>query len=179
MLSVIIPAYNEEKMIPKTAEVIAGLLEAEKTDYEILFINDGSRDHTWEKICEAGAANPKVKGFCFARNFGKEAAMFAGLEKAEGDCAVIIDCDLQHPPEKILEMYHLWEEGYDVIEGVKEDRGKESLRTREFADRFSEAGEERILPRTFFVGRVPFHKGELPCTGERGWRVQVVDPLAD
>ena len=115
MLSVIIPAYNEEKMIPKTAEVIAGLLEAEKIDYEILFINDGSRDHTWEKICEAGAANPKVKGFCFARNFGKEAAMFAGLEKAEGDCAVIIDCDLQHPPEKILEMYHLWEEGYDVI----------------------------------------------------------------
>ena len=83
MLSVIIPAYNEEKMIPKTAEVIAGLLEAEKIDYEILFINDGSRDHTWEKICEAGAANPKVKGFCFARNFGKEAAMFAGLEKAK------------------------------------------------------------------------------------------------
>ena len=136
MLSVIIPAYNEEKMIPKTAEVIAGLLEAEKIDYEILFINDGSRDHTWEKICEAGAANPKVKGFCFARNFGKEAAMFAGLEKAEGDCAVIIDCDLQHPPEKILEMYHFWEEGYDVIEGVKEDRGKESLLHRAFANLF-------------------------------------------
>ena len=65
-------------------------------------------------------------GVHFSRNFGKESAMFAGLETAKGDCVVVIDCDLQHPPEKIVEMYRLWEEGYEVVEGVKEDRGEES-----------------------------------------------------
>ena len=70
--------------------------------------------------------NENVRGLHFSRNFGKEAAMFAGLERAEGDCCVVIDCDLQHPPEKILEMVRLWEQGYEVVEGIKEDRGTES-----------------------------------------------------
>ena len=65
-------------------------------------------------------------GVHFSRNFGKESAMFAGLETAKGDCVVVLDCDLQHPPEKIVEMYRLWEEGYEVVEGIKEDRGEES-----------------------------------------------------
>jgi len=65
-------------------------------------------------------------GVHFSRNFGKESAMFAGLEQAKGDCVVVMDCDLQHPPEKIIEMYRLWEEGYEVVEGIKEDRGEES-----------------------------------------------------
>lgn len=127
LLSVIIPAYNEEKMIKKTVSVISGILNEEKIDYELLFINDGSKDGTWKAILEECKKNKNVKGLCFSRNFGKEAAMFAGLEKSEGGCAVVIDCDLQHPPEKIVEMYRLWEkDGYDVIEGVKESRGKES-----------------------------------------------------
>ncbi len=126
MLSVIIPSYNEEKMIAKTSTVIAQILEQEGIDYELLFVNDGSRDATWPEILLACQRNPKVKGLCFSRNFGKEAAMFAGLEKAAGSCAVIIDCDLQHPPEKLVEMYRLWEQGYDVVEGVKADRGSES-----------------------------------------------------
>lgn len=63
-------------------------------------------------------------GACaFSRNFGKEAAIFAGLAAAEGDCCAVIDCDLQHPPEKLVEMYALWQEGYEVVNGVKEDRG--------------------------------------------------------
>ena len=126
MLSVIIPAYNEEQMIHKTAKTISGILEDENIDYEIVFVNDGSKDNTWKKICEAGKENPKVRGICFSRNFGKESAMFAGLAEAKGDCVVVIDCDLQHPPEKIVEMYHLWEQGYEIIEGVKASRGKES-----------------------------------------------------
>lgn len=135
-LSVIIPAYNEEKMIPETARVIAGILEEANIDYELLFVNDGSRDMTWAAILAEGEKNKKVKGLCFARNFGKEAAMFAGLDKATGDCAVIIDCDLQHPPQKIVEMYRLWEEGYEVVEGVKASRGKESFVHRFCANTF-------------------------------------------
>ena len=67
-----------------------------------------------------------MRGVCFSRNFGKEAAIFAGLAQAKGDCVVVLDCDLQHPPEKIVEMYRLWQKGYQVVEGVKVTRGKES-----------------------------------------------------
>ena len=126
MLSVILPSYNEEKMIAKATERMAEILQPEKIDYELLFIDDGSRDSTWAQINEAAAKDSHVVGVHFSRNFGKEAAMFAGLEQAKGDCCVVIDCDLQHPPEKIVEMYRLWEQGYEVVEGIKEDRGEES-----------------------------------------------------
>ncbi len=126
MLSVILPSYNEEKMIAKATERMAEILQPEKIDYELLFIDDGSRDSTWAQINEAAEKDSHVVGVHFSRNFGKEAAMFAGLEQARGDCCVVIDCDLQHPPEKIVEMYRLWEQGYEVVEGIKEDRGEES-----------------------------------------------------
>ena len=126
MLSVILPSYNEEKMIPVAADTISGILERENIDFELLFIDDGSKDATWENITRVAEKNVHVVGVHFSRNFGKEAAMFAGLEKAAGDCCVVLDCDLQHPPEKIVEMYRLWEDGYEVVEGIKEDRGEES-----------------------------------------------------
>ena len=126
MLSVILPSYNEEKMIAKATARMAEILQPEKIDYELLFIDDGSRDSTWAQINEAAGKDSHVVGVHFSRNFGKEAAMFAGLEQAKGDCCVVIDCDLQHPPEKIVEMYRLWEQGYEVVEGIKEDRGEES-----------------------------------------------------
>ncbi len=126
MLSVILPSYNEEKMIPVAAETLAGILDEAQIPFELLFINDGSKDNTWAEICAARERDPRVCGVCFSRNFGKEAAMFAGLEKARGDCCVVLDCDLQHPPEKIVEMYRLWEQGYEVVEGIKHDRGEES-----------------------------------------------------
>ena len=126
MLSVILPSYNEEKMIAKATARMAEILQPEKIDYELLFIDDGSRDGTWAQINEAAEKDSHVVGVHFSRNFGKEAAMFAGLEQARGDCCVVIDCDLQHPPEKIVEMYRLWEQGYEVVEGIKEDRGEES-----------------------------------------------------
>ncbi len=126
MLSVILPSYNEEKMIAVAAETLAGILDAVKIPFELLFINDGSKDGTWNEICRAREKDSRVCGVCFSRNFGKEAAMFAGLEKARGDCCVVLDCDLQHPPEKIVEMYRLWEQGYEVVEGIKHDRGEET-----------------------------------------------------
>ncbi len=126
LLSVVIPAYNEEGLIDRAADTIAYLLEEAGIPYELLFVNDGSKDATWQEICQASESNPHVRGLCFSRNFGKESAMFAGLSESRGDCVCVIDCDLQHPPEKIIEMYRLWQEGYQVIEGVKSDRGQES-----------------------------------------------------
>lgn len=126
MLSVILPSYNEEKMIHISAERLAAILSGAGIEYELLFVDDGSRDGTWDEIRRASEKDTGVTGLHFSRNFGKEAAMFAGLEKARGDCCVVIDCDLQHPPEKIVEMYRLWEQGYEVVEGIKEDRGEES-----------------------------------------------------
>jgi dolichol-phosphate mannosyltransferase len=125
MLSVVIPAYNEANLIGKASQTIHGILEAQSIEHELLFVNDGSTDDTWKNICSEADQHPYVRGLCFSRNFGKESAMFAGLSEAKGDCVVVIDCDLQHPPEKIVEMYRLWEQGYEVIEGVKRDRGKE------------------------------------------------------
>lgn len=126
MLSVVIPAYNEEEIIPKTAKTIDTILNDAGIDHELLFINDGSKDKTWERIEEQASLIPSVKGVCFSRNFGKESAVFAGIAEAKGDCCVVIDCDLQHPPEKIVEMYRLWEQGYEIVEGVKTSRGRES-----------------------------------------------------
>ena len=125
-LSVVLPAYNEEESVPLAADVIGDLLTQACIDHELIFVNDGSRDHTWRAIQEAAARRPQVRGIRFSRNFGKEAAIFAGLAQAKGDCCVVLDCDLQHPPEKILEMYRLWQQGWQVVEGVKISRGKES-----------------------------------------------------
>ena len=125
-LSVVLPAYNEEESVPLAADVIGDLLTQAGIDHELIFVNDGSRDHTWRAIQEAAARRPQVRGIHFSRDFGKEAAIFAGLAQAKGDCCVVLDCDLQHPPEKILEMYRLWQQGWQVVEGVKISRGKES-----------------------------------------------------
>ncbi len=125
-LSVVLPAYNEEESVPLAADVIGDLLTKAGIDHELIFVNDGSRDHTWRAIQEAAARRPQVRGIRFSRNFGKEAAIFAGLAQAKGDCCVVLDCDLQHPPEKILEMYRLWQQGWQVVEGVKISRGEES-----------------------------------------------------
>lgn len=128
MISLVIPSYNEEDNILHTTHRINEILTAAEIPYEIIFVNDGSKDATWNKILEANATDTHVRGLSFSRNFGKEACMFAGLRAATGDCCVVLDCDLQHPPETIIEMYRLWnEEGYEVIEGVKRSRGKESL----------------------------------------------------
>ncbi len=126
MLSVIIPAYNEEENIAPAARAIGAVLRDAEISYELLFVNDGSADESWRVIRTLSETDPAVRGLCFSRNFGKEAAIFAGIAAARGGCCVVIDCDLQHPPEKIVDMYRLWEQGFEVIEGVKASRGKES-----------------------------------------------------
>ena len=127
LLSVVLPAYNEEMNIANTAKTLSELFEREKMDYELVFISDGSRDKTFEEIKKAAEGNPRIKGAEFSRNFGKEAGIFAGLELTTGDAVVVMDCDLQHPPEVIPQMWKLWQEGAQIVEGKKSSRGKEGF----------------------------------------------------
>lgn len=127
MLSIIIPAYNEKQNIERTAETISAILEEAEISFELVFISDGSTDGTYEEVCRLAAQDTRVRGAEFSRNFGKEAAIFAGLELAAGDACIVMDCDLQHPPQVIPEMYRLWEEGFEVVEGIKKNRGKENF----------------------------------------------------
>lgn len=126
LLSVVVPAYCEEETVPIAAETICKLLLQAEIPFEIIFIDDGSKDKTWEKIQHQSEKYTQVRGVQFSRNFGKESAIFAGLGQSRGECAVVIDCDLQHPPEKIIEMYRKWQEGYQIVEGIKLSRGKEN-----------------------------------------------------
>ena len=136
MLSVVIPAYNEQETVAAAAREIGRVLEQAQIDHELIFVDDGSRDRTWQEIRAVAAQN--VRGVHFSRNFGKEAAIFAGLQHSKGECVAVIDCDLQHPPEKLVEMYRLWQQGVEVVEGVKSDRGKES-------------GMHRLAAKTFYA----------------------------
>lgn len=136
VLSVVLPAYNEELMIAKTCSVLKQVLSEAGISYELVLVNDGSRDRTWEEIQKAGKKDPHILGVRFSRNFGKEAAVFAGLAQASGDAVAVMDCDLQHPPETLVEMYRLWEQGYEVVEGVKASRGKESVLHKKCAGSF-------------------------------------------
>ena len=136
LISIVIPAYNEEEMLPKTVETLQDLMNAHGYSYELVFVDDGSKDHTWKAITDAAQSDPRIHGVHFSRNFGKEAAIFAGLSFAEGDCAAVMDCDLQHPPQVLPQMIELWEQGYEVIEGVKKTRGTESVFHRASAGMF-------------------------------------------
>ncbi len=136
MLSIIIPVYNEEKMLPLTTTAISDLLEAASIEYELVFVDDGSKDCSWEVITSLSADNKHIRAVSFSRNFGKESAMLAGLAYAKGDACVIIDADLQFPPEKVIEMHELWKQGYKVVEGVKTSRGREGILHRFSAKMF-------------------------------------------
>lgn len=128
MLSVIIPSYNEEGNVENTAKVVGTLLKEHGIDYELVFVNDGSKDKTWEKLKSLCETEENIVAVNFSRNFGKESAIFAGLKEAKGDACVLMDCDLQHPPKTVIEMYNIWKNNpdIDIVEAKKADRGKEN-----------------------------------------------------
>ena len=145
-ISVLIPAYNEELSLPELYLKMKEVMETHSQyEWEILFINDGSYDKTleiikslrqqdnrikdksWQYIQDEARKNENVRGVNFSRNFGKESAMLAGFDYATGDCVIIMDADLQHPPYLIPEMLRYWEEGYEDVYAKRITRGKESL----------------------------------------------------
>lgn len=121
-ISLVIPVFNEEAMIPLTLEKVTGILEGITQDYEIVVVDDGSADGTFASVTRAHQANHRIKGLRFSRNFGKEAAMLAGMARAEGQVVVTMDGDLQHPPELIPVMVDKWRGGAQIVNGVKQTR---------------------------------------------------------
>lgn len=137
LLSIIVPCYNEESGLANTIEVLVRTMNGTDIPYELIFVNDGSKDRTFDVIVEYARQDPvHIKGLSFSRNFGKEAAMLAGIHFANGACAVLIDSDLQHPPALIPEMYQLYLDGFDIVEGVKKQRQSETMVHRAFAKIF-------------------------------------------
>jgi len=126
-ISILIPAYNEEEVLTPLYERLVKLAgETSHYDFEFLFVNDGSRDNTLEIIKKYGASDDRIAYVNLSRNFGKEIAMIAGLDHVSGDATVIIDADLQDPPELIPKMISFWEEGYDDVYARRRNREGES-----------------------------------------------------
>jgi len=137
MLSIIIPAYNEAEALPFTSSTLQAVLAEAGIDFELVFVDDGSLDGTWDKIAALAAQDTRISGIKLSKNFGKESAILAGLSHAAGDACALMDSDLQHPPKVLVEMYKIWLEGkVDVVEGIKLSRGKENALYKRFANLF-------------------------------------------
>ncbi len=133
-ISLLIPAYNEEKSLDFLYERLRKLMDAETSyEWEVLFINDGSVDNTLNKIKQIRTTDSRICYLDLSRNFGKEAAMLAGFDYVTGDCTIILDADLQHPPELIPGMLELWKSGYDDVYAKRITRGKESWFRKQFS----------------------------------------------
>lgn len=128
LLSVVVPVYNEADLLSETIDEILRQLDSVKMDREIIVVDDGSLDRTWDLISSIAEERPHVRGLRLSRNFGKEAAVASGLQFASGDAVIVMDGDLQHPPELIPEMVRAWMENRaDIVEAKKVDRGDEGL----------------------------------------------------
>ncbi len=125
-LTVVVPAYNEAAGLAGFQRRLGAVLDGLDLDCRVLYVDDGSRDRTWQAIEDLAAADPRVGALRLSRNFGKEAALTAGLDHAEGDAVVVIDADLQDPPELIPDMISQWRAGYDVVYATRDARDGES-----------------------------------------------------
>ena len=128
LLSVVIPVYQEGSHIGNSIRTIENVLKDNRIVYEFILVDDGSTDNTWNELKKSAYGNDKISIIRLSRNFGKESALCAGLEYAGGEMGLVMDGDLQHPPEIIPDMVSIWlNEGYDVVEGIKHSRGKENI----------------------------------------------------
>lgn len=127
-LSVIVPCYNEEAVLPKLFERMSAVAETWEMDYEIVCVDDGSRDRTWEMLKAQNVKDARWRGISFARNFGHQVAVSAGMYHATGDAVVIIDADLQDPPEQISRLLGKWREGFQVAYAVRTKRDDAALK---------------------------------------------------
>ncbi len=137
-ISLVSPAYNEVENIGRFTRAVCDALEPETSNFELIFVDDGSDDGTWEEVIAMHSADPRVKGLRLSRNFGKEAALTAGLDAARGSAVIVLDCDLQHPPSVIPEMIHAWRQGrVSVVEAVKRRRHGEPRMREKFSAIFN------------------------------------------
>jgi dolichol-phosphate mannosyltransferase len=151
LLSVVIPIYNEEEALPELLPVLRGVLDAIGCDYEVIFVDDGSRDASRSILARDAAGDDRIKVLGFSRNFGHQAAITAGMDFASGDAVVVMDADLQDPPELLPRMLALYEEGYDVVSAQRVGREGEGPFKRGTAALFyalmRRAVDERLQPQ--------------------------------
>lgn len=122
-ISVVIPLYNEEESLPELYDWIERVMHEHQFSYEVLFINDGSTDHSWDVIEQLGAEHEEVRGIKFRRNYGKSPALYCGFKEAQGDVVITMDADLQDSPDEIPELFRMiTEDGYDLVSGYKQKR---------------------------------------------------------
>lgn len=122
-ISIVVPLYNEEESLPELCAWIERVMLDHKFTYEVIFVNDGSKDKSWKVIKELSQKNPNVKGVSFSRNYGKSAALHVGFQKAEGEVVITMDADLQDSPDEIPELYRMiTQDDYDLVSGWKQKR---------------------------------------------------------
>jgi glycosyltransferase involved in cell wall biosynthesis len=165
-ISVVIPLFNEEESLPELEAWLRRVMETHGFSYEVLLVDDGSKDGSWSVIEKLCAANPRVRGIKFRRNYGKSAALFTGFEAAQGSVVITMDADLQDSPDEIPELYRLIKaEGYDLVSGWKKTRHDPLSKT---------------LPSKFFNGvtryisKIPLH--DFNC-GLKAYRINVVKSI--
>jgi len=143
-ISVIVPLLNERESLPELAERVRKVMEREGYSYELVFVDDGSSDGSWDVVKDIRKENPSVKGISFRRNYGKSAALYEGFAAAEGDIVVTMDADLQDSPEEIPGMVHMIrEEGYDLVSGWKQHR-KDNALTKNLPSKLYNAAARRV-----------------------------------
>ena len=164
-ISIIAPCYNEEAVLPQLFERLSAAAAKWGLDYEVICVDDGSRDRTWEMLEDQNRKDPRWRAFSFARNFGHQAAVGAGLHYCTGDVVVIIDADLQDPPEEVEKMIERWRAGYEVVYAVRTKRKDPPLK------QFLAWGFYRVIARLVNF-RMPRDSGDF-CLLDR----KVVDVL--
>jgi glycosyltransferase involved in cell wall biosynthesis len=153
-LSLIVPLYDEAQALNEFFAVVIPILDKTSEEYEVICVNDGSQDETLPRLLQICQANPRIKVINLTRNFGKEAALTAGLDFAQGDAVIPIDVDLQDPPELIPVLIEKWRQGYDMVTTVRKDRRSDSIAKRLSADIFY-----RLVAR-MSVTPIPPHSGD-------------------
>jgi glycosyltransferase involved in cell wall biosynthesis len=198
-LTVVIPIFNEEEVIPELARRLREVIQVWNTQidsWEVVFVNDGSKDRSFEQLKLLAAEESRFKVISFARNFGHQMAITAGLDRAEGEAVVIMDADLQDPPEVVSEMIARWREGFDVVYGVRTKRVGETLFKRASAAIFyrvlramlggisipADAGDFRLIGRPVVLAmralreRHRFVRGMVAWVGFRQTAVYYARP---
>ena len=143
-ISVIVPAFNECESLPELSAWIARVMQEHGYSYEVVFVDDGSTDATWETVRQLSAADDRIHGIRFRRNYGKSAALYCGFERAQGEVVFTMDADLQDSPDEIPEMYRMIvEQGYDLVSGWKQNR-KDNALTKNLPSKLYNATARRI-----------------------------------
>ncbi|MBX7137448.1 MAG: glycosyltransferase family 2 protein [Oligoflexia bacterium] len=159
-MSAVVPCFNEEEVLSELHRRLSATLESVGVPYEIVLVDDGSRDRTWEMLQDLRGRDPHLKIVKLARNFGHQLALTCGLDQAHGSAVIILDADLQDPPELLHDMLKLWQQGYDVVYGKRQQRAGESISKKVFAFLFyrifarvtgfelpSDSGDFRLMDR--------------------------------